>query len=112
MVDLSVHAGLLQDEGLHVIAASVDSVDDTNDLKSGLRLEFPLFAEIDAVAVARATGAFIEAGERAFMQATGFMLAPDGNVGTAVYATGPIGRITPTEILRALRFARAAASSS
>lgn len=100
----------MKDEGLHVIAASVDSVDDTNDLKSGLRLEFPLFAEIDAVAVAKATGAFIETGDRTFMQATGFMVAPDGNVGTAVYATGPIGRISPTEMLRALRFARTSSS--
>lgn len=110
MVDFAVHAGLLVADDIKIVAASVDTVEQVNDLKAGLRVEFPMYAELDAPAVAEATGAFIQTGDRTFMQATGFLLTPDGKVGSAVYATGPIGRLTPTEIVRAVRFARAAAA--
>ena len=40
------------------------------------------------------------------MHATGFVLRPDGKIATAVYATGPIGRLNPTEVLRSVAFAR------
>lgn len=92
--------------GVKVVAASVDSLEQTTDLVTGLRVGFPVFAEVDAHAVADSTGAYIQTGDRTFMHATGFILTPDSKVATAVYATGPIGRLTPSEILRAISFAR------
>ncbi len=106
MVDFAVHAGPFIDAGIKVVAASVDSVEQTTELKEGLRVGFPMFAEIDAAAVAEATGAFMQSGDRTFLHATGFLLTPEGTVAAAVYATGPIGRFTPSDILRSVLFAK------
>ena len=65
-----------------------------------------MYAEVDAAAVAESTGAFMQSGDRTFLHATGFILTPDGKVATAVYSTGPIGRLNPTEVLRSVLFAR------
>ena len=65
-----------------------------------------MYAEVDAVAVGESTGAFVQSGERTFLQATGFVVNPEGKISTAVYATGPIGRLTPTEVLRMVLFVR------
>ncbi len=100
---------MFQAAEIQIVAASVDSVERTNDLTEGLRVGFPVYAELDAHAVAEATGAFIQTGDRTFMHATGFILTPDGKVASATYSTGPAGRMTPSEILRVISFARAAA---
>ena len=106
MVDFAVHAGPFIDADIKVVAASVDSIEKTAALKEGLRVGFPMFAEVDAAAVAESTGAFMQSGERTFLHATGFLLSPEGKVATAVYATGPVGRLTPTEVLRTVLFRR------
>ena len=106
MVDFAVHAGPFIDADIKVVAASVDSVESVAALKQGLHVGFPMFAEVDAEAVAESTGAFIQSGDRTFLHATGFLLTPEGKIGTAVYATGPIGRLNPTEVLRSVLFAR------
>jgi len=94
------------DAEIKVVAASVDSVENVAALKAGLRVGFPMYAEVDAAAVADATGAFMQSGDRTFLHATGFLIRPDGTVATAVYATGPIGRLNPTEVLRSVGFAK------
>lgn len=107
MVDFAVHGGPFIDADIKVIAASVDSVETTAALKDGLRIGYPLYAEVDAAAVAEATGAFMHAGDdRTFLHATGFLLTPDGTISKAVYSTGPIGRFTSSEILRTVLFER------
>ena len=106
MVDFAVHAGPFIDADIKVIAGSVDSLEQVTELKAGLRVGFPMFAEVDAGALAESTGAFIQTGDRTFVHATGFLLNPEGKVATAVYATGPIGRLNPTEVLRTVSFAR------
>ena len=52
MVDFAVHAGPFIDADIKVLAASVDSVEQTAELKAGLRVGFPMYAELDAFAVA------------------------------------------------------------
>lgn len=106
MVDFATAAGPLIASEIKVVAASVDSVEQTADLRAGLRVGFPMYAELDAHAVAEATGAFIQTGDRTFLHATGFLLRPDGAIHTAVYATGPVGRLTPADVLASVAFAR------
>ena len=65
-----------------------------------------MYGEVDAIAVRDSTGAFVQSGDRTFLHATGFVLNPEGKIATAVYATGPIGRLTPTEVLRMVLFVR------
>jgi len=92
---------LLRQLGVTVVAASVDSVADTAALAAGLRLRYvtPL-AELDGPAVAEATGAKLQTGERVFLHAAGFLMDPDGKIVNSVYSSGPIGRFTANDILK------------
>lgn len=89
---------------MRVAAASVDPIDNVRSLREGLRVGFPMYAEVDAAAVSAATGAHIHTGNKTFLHATGFLVNPEGTVINAVYSTGPIGRFTASEILRKVRF--------
>ena len=89
---------------MRVAAASVDPVDNVRSLKEGLRVRFPMYAEVDATAVSTATGAHMYSGEKTYLHATGFLVNPEGTIINAVYSTGPIGGFTASEILRKVRF--------
>ena len=89
---------------MRVAAASVDPIDNVRRLKEGLRVGFPMYAEVDAAAVSEATGAHVHTGDKMYRRATGFLVNPEGTVINAVYSTGPIGRFTASEILRKVRF--------
>ncbi len=89
---------------MRVAAASVDSIDNVRSLREGLRVGFPMYAEVDAAAVSAATGAHMHTGEKTYLHATGFLVNPEGTIINAVYSTGPIGRFTASEILRKVRF--------
>ncbi len=104
MVDFAVHGLPLKNLGVKVIGASVDSVESTAALRSGLHVGFPMAGELDAHAVAEATGAMIQTGDKTFLHATGFLLAPDGTVSISVYSSGPIGRFTASEVIRKVIF--------
>lgn len=92
-----------------VAAASVDTIEQVADLKTGLRVGFPMYAEIDAPAIAAATGAMIQTGDRTFLHATAFLVDPDGNISNSLYSSGPIGRFTASDILRKVLFERSKA---
>ena len=99
---------LLRDLGVTVVAASVDSVDDTQALADGLRLRFVrMLAQLDGPAVAKDTGAYLQTGDRTFLHATGFLLDPSGEIVNAVYSTGPIGRLTANDVLKKVVFEQA-----
>ena len=85
-------------------AASVDDVETTAALKEGLRVGYPMYAGLDANAVAEATGAHIQTGDRTFLHATCFLVNPDGVIIAASYASGPLGRMWAHEILRSVQF--------
>ncbi|KOV71354.1 MULTISPECIES: peroxiredoxin family protein [unclassified Streptomyces] len=84
--------------GIKVVALSVDDEATTKDLVDKHKLTFPVGHSTDARAVAEATGAFVN-DEPVHLQSTGFVLAPDGTVITAVYSTGAIGRLVPEDVL-------------
>lgn len=101
---------LLTELGVTVVAASVDSLDKTRDLATGLRIRYvQMLAELDGPAVAKSTGALLQDGDKPFLHATGFLLGPDGNIVNAVYSSGPIGRFTGSEVLRKTIFEQAKA---
>ena len=51
------------------------------------------------------TGAFVEP-ERGFLQSTGFVLNPDGQVVVSVYSSGAIGRLVPDDVIGLIRYLR------
>jgi len=111
LADFDTNAALLEKLGVAVVAASVDSLADTIDVVTGLRLRYvKVLAELDGPAVAESTGAFLQTGERTFLHATGFLLDPAGAIANAVYSTGPIGRFTANDVLKKVAFEQARAA--
>ena len=65
----------------------------------------PIGHGADAKAVSAATGAFVDP-ERGFLQSTGFVLNPDGQVVVSVYSSGAIGRLVPDDVIGLIRYLR------
>ncbi len=93
----------LAEAGIKVVALSVDDEPTTTGLVEKRRLGFPVAYGADADAVAQALGAYVN-DEPRYLQSTGFVLAPDGTVVTAVYSSGAIGRLVPEDVLGLVRY--------
>ena len=81
--------------GVKVVALSVDDEATSAGTIAKNQLKFPVGHSADAVAAA--TGAFVNPKPR-FLQPTGFVLAPDGTVKAAVYATSAVGRMVAKDV--------------
>src|SRR3546814_17656099 len=64
----------------------------------------------DARAVSAATGAFVN-DDPVCLQATGFVLSPEGRIVTAVYSTRAIGRLLPPDVLGLVRYLKSSAKN-
>ena len=93
----------LAEVGAKVVALSVDDEATSAALVAKHHLDFPVGHSADADAVAAATGAFTNTDPH-HLQSTGFVLAPDGTVLTAVYSNGAIGRLVPDDVVGLLRY--------
>jgi peroxiredoxin len=80
-----------------VVALSVDDEATTRELISKHGLTFPVGHSADAAAVHEATGAFVNP-DPVYLQSTGFVLDPDGDVIVSVYSSGAIGRLVPDDV--------------
>jgi len=108
LVDFESNVALLNQLGIKVVAGSVDSVAESADLAAGLRLrKVKVLAELDGPAVAEATGASLQTGERVFLNATGFLVDPEGRIVNSAYSSGPIGRFTANDVLKKVIFEQA-----
>ncbi len=81
--------------GVKVVALSVD--DEATSAATKDHLQFPVGHSADADAIAAATGAFVNPSPH-FLQPAGFVLAPDGTVKAAAYATSAIGRVVAKDV--------------
>ncbi len=83
--------------GIKVVALSVDDEATSAALVDKHHLPFPVGHSANADDVAEATGAFTNDDPR-HLQSTGFVLAPDGTVLSAVYSSGAIGRLEAEDV--------------
>lgn len=95
----------LADAGVRVAALSVDDEETTAALIEKHKLTFPVGYGADAAAVAALTGAFINP-DPVYLQSTGFVLDPAGNVVVSVYSSGAIGRLVPDDVIGLVRYLR------
>ena len=95
----------LSDAGVKIAALSVDDKETTAALVARHQLTFPVGYGANAAAVAAVTGAFVNP-DPAFLQSTGFVLDPAGNVVVSVYSTGAIGRLVPDDVIGLVRYLR------
>ena len=101
--------GDLAEVGAQVVALSVDDEVTTAELIAKGGLEFGVGYGADARALAEATGAFVN-DDPPFLQSTGFVLNPAGQVAVGVYSTGAIGRLVPDDVIGLIRYLRAHAA--
>ena len=95
----------LADAGIRVAALSVDDKQSTAALVAKLNLTFPVGYGAVVPAVASLTGAFVNP-DPAYLQSTGFVLDPAGNVIVSVYSSGAIGRLVPDDVIGLVRYLR------
>ncbi len=74
----------------------------SRQLVASRRRGCPVGLGADVATVAEATGAYVN-DEPHHLQSTGFVLAPDGTVLTAVYSSGAIGRLLPDDVAGLVR---------
>lgn len=91
--------------GIKVVALSVDDEQSSEELVDKRHLNFPVAHSADADEVAELLGSYVN-DEPKFLQSTGFVLAPDGTVLTAVYSSGAIGRLLPDDVVGLVRHAK------
>jgi peroxiredoxin len=96
---------MLGDAGIKVAALSVDDKATAAALVEKHGLTFPVGYGADAKAVAALTGAFVNP-DPAYLQSTGFVLDPAGNVVVSVYSSGAIGRLVPDDVAGLVRYLR------
>jgi peroxiredoxin len=97
-------------EGIKVVSVSVDDREKSEALVKKHKLDFPVAYGADARAVSAATGAFVN-DDPVCLQATGFVLNPEGRIVTAVYSTRAIGRLLPDDVLGFVRHLKSSAKS-
>lgn len=96
------NADRLSESGIRVAALSADDEATTADLIATHGLAFPVGHSADPDVVAAATGAFVSR-DPAYLQSTGFVIDPDGNVVVSVYSSGAIGRLMPDDVVGLVR---------
>jgi peroxiredoxin len=95
----------LAEVGARVVSLSVDDEATTAELIARHGLTFPVGHSADAAAISALTGAFVDPAG-GFLQSTGFVLDPAGNVVVSVYSSGPIGRLVPEDVVGLIRYVR------
>lgn len=93
----------LREEGIEVVAGSVDPADKTTELVDKLELDYPVLHSLPLIETAETLGAFYET-RRSILHATGFVITPDKTVDVACYSTGPIGRLDVPDVIGLVQF--------
>ncbi|MHA6668537.1 redoxin domain-containing protein [Homoserinimonas sp. A447] len=84
--------------GIKVVALSADDENTTRELIGMYGLTYAIGHGADAMEISETTGAFVSL-DPPFLQSTGFVLGPSGNVIISVYSCGAIGQLIPDDVL-------------
>jgi peroxiredoxin len=98
------------EDGIRIVSVSVDDREASEALVEKHMLGFPVAYGADARAISEVTGAFVN-DNPVCLQATGFVLSPEGRVVTAVYSTRAIGRLMPDDVLSFVRHLKSLAKN-
>jgi peroxiredoxin len=91
------------EEGISVIAASVDDAEKSGEVQA--ELSFPVVHGVTRE-VADAVGAWWD-GRRDYIQPSEFILGAGGRVLSATYSTGPVGRLDAQDALSLVKILKA-----
>ena len=93
----------LNELGAQVVALSVDTLEQAQQTVERHRLSFPVLYGLDAHRVEKTIGASINT-DPLYLQATDFVLRPDGTVAVAVYSSSAIGRLVAADTVNFLKY--------
>ena len=93
----------LNELGAEVVALSVDSLEQAQQTVERHKLSFPVLYGLDAHQVEKTIGASINE-DPLYLQATDFVLRPDGTVAVAVYSSSAIGRLVAADTINFLKY--------
>ena len=88
---------------IQVIAASVDTPEKAKETVDRYSISFRVGYGLDVREVSAKTGAFYDEKEL-YLNATGFIINPEGVIVNAVYSTLAIGRLTPADCLSIIHY--------
>ncbi|BDP43840.1 peroxiredoxin (plasmid) [Deinococcus aetherius] len=89
--------------GVRVFALSADTEEEAQKTLTRHALTLPVAYGLNPGAVARSHGA--STGEDgAYLQATGFVLRPDGTVALSLYSSGAVGRLNAADTLGFIQY--------
>ena len=95
----------LTEIGVQVVSLSVDDEVTATALVEENKLTFAVGHSVDGRHLAELTGAFVN-NDPVYLQATGFVLDPEGRVLVSSYSSGAIGRLTAEDTLGLVRYVK------
>lgn len=105
LMDFQRNLEQLHEIGAEVVALSVDPVEKAQETVEKHNLTFPVLYGLDAHEMAQKIGANINENPL-FLQATGFVLQPDGKIALSVYSSGAIGRLVATDTANFIKYSQ------
>ncbi|HVY31066.1 MAG TPA: redoxin domain-containing protein [Polyangiaceae bacterium] len=97
----------LSAEGIGVVSFSADSLESAQKVVQENRLEFPVGYGAPVEAAARTLGVYYEPAPTPYLQSAGFVVQGPGKILTAVYSSGPLGRLLAQDVLGFVQYIRA-----
>ncbi len=97
----------LSEEGIGVLAVSVDPLDKAKETRKDTGATFPIAYGVPVKETAEAIGAFYDAAPThtaPYLHSTGFVLGPDGKVVVSVYSSSAIGRLAWQDVLAMVQY--------
>ncbi len=93
----------LKEADIEVVALSVDLLEQAQQTVERHKLTLPVLYGLDAHKVVEQLGSFINE-DPLYLQATGFVLRPDGTIAVAVYSSGAIGRLVAADTMNFIKY--------
>lgn len=93
--------------GASVVSLSADSGEDAAAMVESHGISFPVGHSASPSQLAELTGAFVH-NDPSYVQATGFVLDPEGRVLLSTYSSGAVGRLTAPDAVGFIRYVRSA----
>lgn len=95
--------GEIEALGVSVYALSTDSREEAQLTAEKHKLTFPVMFGMDGPKTAELLGSYYEE-RRNIIQPTNFILGPDRKILSVTLSSGPVGRLTPEDVVRFVSF--------
>lgn len=106
--DFQKHAEQFAGLNARIVALSVDPESGAQETVSKHGLTFPVGYGVDPEQAASTIGTYISNGKDGhpvYIQATGFLLTPAGQVAVATYSSSAIGRLSAADVMGVIKYA-------